>query len=190
MAALTVLACLLIWAGGWLSYSFAGTSGTVGLNSDSAYPPFARVTYALTGYEYWGGGQMLTGPHRPLAWALGWLGLSALAWGIQARRHGGRFRWGFRVSGAALLLSLLTCLLVLPAAQSAHTRFVQQHPNALIGATITTLDARAYSQCMDSQGCIRTELSVFLNPFVVSTVALAVAGVLAPNAPRRWRSTT
>lgn len=79
LAALNVLALLLL-AGGWLSYGFAGS---LNIGADSSTPIYDRVTYSLLGYRYWVGNQVLSGPHRLLTWALLWLLIMLAAWGYQ-----------------------------------------------------------------------------------------------------------
>jgi hypothetical protein len=202
MAVLNVLALLVLLAGGWLSYSFAGS---LNMGGDSNVPAYDRVSYTLLSYSYWVGDQVASGPHRPLTWALLWLLIMLGAWGYQSWRYGAgpnstgpggfRARWGLGVTGAALLLSLLTCLTVLPVAQSAHTAILQNGQRLQNGqspwieATLATLDVqeRDYARCNDAGGCPLTTKSTFLNPFTAVLLLIAVAGVLAPLTPRRLK---
>ena len=187
---LNVLAILVLLAGGWLSYGFAGS---LNMGSDSTPPLYDRVTYSLLGYRYWTDNQVMSGPHRPLTWALLWLPTMLAAWGYQNWRYGTgssgpRVRWGLRITGAALLLSLLICLAVLPLAQSAHTAILRQNgQRASVEATLSTLEVRIYDRCTDAQGCRETR-STFLNPFAAVLLMIAAAGVVALLPPRRLRT--
>ncbi|WP_424950487.1 hypothetical protein [Deinococcus sp.] len=177
MTVLNVLAVLVLSAGGWLSYGFAGTFG---LDSDSAYPPFDRVTYGLSGYRYWSGQQVITGPHRPLTWAVLWLLLVTLAWAWQFWRRGRAFGRGLSISAASLLLTLLACALILPGAESAHTLFLHQHgQSTLISASVTQLETLIYLPCGNGQGCGKSVAFTFVNPFVLSLLAVGLGSVLA-----------
>ena len=171
-----VLAVLVLFAGGWLSYGFAGTFG---LDSDSAYPPFDQVTYGLLGYQYWGGGQLITGPHRPLTWVVLWMLLVTLAWAWQFWQRGVAFQRGLWASAACLLLTLLACGLILHIAGSAHTLFLQEHgQGTLISASVTQLKTMIYLQCENGQGCGKSVSSTFVNPFVLGLLAIGLGSVL------------
>ena len=190
LTVLNVLAILVLLAGGWLSYGFAGS---MNLGSDSTRPPYDRVTYSPLGYSYYVGDLVMSGPHRPLTWALLWLLIMLAAWSYQTWRYGTgptgpRTRWGLRVTGLALLLSLLICLAVLPLAQSAQTAILgQNNQRTWIEATLTTLKVRVYDRCTDAQGCRETR-STFLNPFAAVLLLTTAAGVVALLPPRRLRS--
>ena len=176
-------AALLLWAVSGFDY---GVSGTLGQDSDHPFPPPTRMSYSLLGYSYWHGAERLTGPHRPLAWALAWLLALTLAWGWQLRRRGRGYRRGFQVSLAALLFSLGSAGLILLSAERAHTRFLGRHDvSASVSASLTALGAEGCARRSLTGSCPAWDRSTFPNPFAVSVAAILAGAALAALTSRR-----
>lgn len=185
---LGLLAGLVLLGFTFLDMGGAGDLG-LGLDSDAAHPRVDRVRYTLAGFTYLHGSQVLTGPHRSLPLALGWLALTALLmWGLWRR-------WKLIPARQALRASLLALALVvgvggptLLLATWQHHRLLQAptaglaQPVSMTSASPLTLHLWRCEHWMENQGCQSRQDSAFPNPAL-----WAVIGVFVTAGAGFWR---
>lgn len=196
MTAWTVLALLVTVALLGFTLLDTGASGNLGLafDSDRVYPPLDRVRYSLAALTYLHGDQVLTGPHRALPLALGWLTLhTLLMWLAWKRWAVTRARRALHVGGLALALTVVGGGAILEVAQAQHNRllasptigldtpvhWVQASPLALAAWSCGRWDTNG-----DHPGCQDRWTSTFPNPTLwalVGTFASLVAGLIGPR---------
>lgn len=194
--AVTLWSVLGIFAGlALLGYAFLDTAfagdGAMWINSDSPPPPVNRVSYTLLALRYFNPGGLLTGPHRALPLALGWLALTALLMGELWRRwRVGTARQTLRVSLLSLALVAGVGGLTLSLAQRQHNLLVQQptlglaepHPVGMTTASVATLSAWRCTQWAQNRGCEQRVEAAFPNPTL-----WAVIGVFVTAGAGFWR---